>query len=1753
MSTEVQSATTAAPPADSVAQPVPPAEVPVPAAAPSTPVPAEDVAAGQQPTAAEKVAAAETVETTKNAAAGPVPRRFLAGQTTAEGFTPRLPGWFFVFLLALGTGLLAVAAVALLLMPVRQKRQQPALACLVVDHYRLPGLHSPPWAMQNARRLQQAAAASMQPVMRRPMTAVDRADVEGFFSDRLADLDAETAVIYLAARGVSNGESAALLPADAAGDHPDNGWPVSRLVDALLNMSPRNVLLLLEVDQSGDSGPDGLQQQLFVHHLRKALKQAASHRPAPAEQAARNLWILLPADDGQPVASSVGLAGTPFILAASDGLRGLSRIDGLTAPVRDSAPADSAAKPDGTISVAELAEYIRRGVGNWSLDYRSRLQTPVVIRLGDDFPLVDVNPRAGSADVASTSFASVAPSAGTAGMAGETPVAGTAVAEPPANGAEQDAEGDSATGAATTAPGTAAQLPTEPTPPNATPLDATAPDAGNVAAVAELPADETSRVALLRLAGEIREAWRSLEEFQPRQAAASRPAHWCALQQSLMRAEQELLRGRTARCREILDREFPEQLRRLTAELPEVSTNPDSTVTAEISARIAAALEHPDSATLAFLQESDALPARMLSVLAGFLVTDGRWQHQDAVRLAINTAVTKNASGGQLPEVLLLSGGKIAAAGRHRASALALLITGRHADALGELQQVHADLELISREAEEAGLLLHDVQQMLLALPGVFDWQSRLPASTGVQEVRNECHRLNQRLSAALRGWLADPQPQQLRELHRATVGLQRLVEREAAAALEPMDQQRALAVLQMTLLSADSRYRLLSDVLSQADRARFRLAPLPSAAVATGDTTRDDASETTAELLGDYCQILAVLSPHTSGGWSQLAGRLATTETGAAEQRSVGAARRFGQSRTRNRPSAAEEFATLLRRMRSGQLAAQVLGRRPHSGGKPVGQELVTVGFDAGEAREGEAEEPLVDQSQNVETRPQDWWRVRFADLATAGWVAGSGEEPHRADATAMALDREVRGLLLRRQIEQMAMVERVLPAAISMSRIHRLEQQLARLQPEQKPLDLRPAFSLTGQRLIEVPVPGTVTVPLTVRVERTLPGEATARLILNWNPRTSGMRLAVDGVPATGGQLERTLDASTAGQEVRFQLSVSMDQRAAAAAEAPAGGKTETSGGATRNLTARIEHSGGRIEWLPVEVRAVPVPVSPARLELSWQDHGAAAERVDLYPNQQIPLNLTIDARQPLPGPLQLTLQSGPSELEIPLPPVAAAGRHPVPLPPEFQLPFGTDRLVVQLSSDGELLDEQQLQVAVLDLNQCLSREIAFDPRHRQLTVRLAVLQSGDVPEPLPAHLELWHADGRPAGQVQGTVAGLVPPDGSELRLTARMPPDMSVPVSAALSVAGVPRVFRFRAGPQHLTGEAVEKLGLRFLQPRGLLKRMYQAGRVHLPLELEADGSGELAVAFGIDANRNGRLDDFERQTEDRFWRGRETRVELAMAGKPPRLVLRSVAGYVVRPAEITGQSGHIRLLARARSGTQSVTAAVELYVLRSAPGVQLLAPAAASIVGVGEPLRVTLRADADAWRAIDRLETGFDLDGDGLLGPKEIVLPVGAAKGSVVTFADGPKRTLTLPTDQLKRGSASLLARAVTVLPPPAGASPDDPKARRVLYSPLVVRPIVLATTGTVRGRVLRTDGSPARNAVVELAAAESPDARASRSVQADAMGNFVLDEVPAGRCRVVARTPGRSGSQMVVVRAGRTVTVAVPVQFGRAEP
>lgn len=708
-------------------------------------------------------------------------------------------------------------------------------------------------------------------------------------------------------------------------------------------------------------------------------------------------------------------------------------------------------------------------------------------------------------------------------------------------------------------------------------------------------------------------------------------------------------------------------------------------------------------------------------------------------------------------------------------------------------------------------------------------------------------------------------------------------------------------------------------------------------------------------------------------------------------------------------------------------------------------------------------------------------------------------------------------------------------LPGFCYANTIQSIAKSIRRLEPSYVPPAESGYFSLASRTTLAIPVGGEVIVPLRITALQDSPKDANPRLILQRSGLGSPLRFAVDGQEDTNGRVTCPLDPNlVAGQIQRVWLKVA----------APADAKKVP----THAIAAMIECASGEVDWLPLHITIVSPTPKPAELAITWDDQEEQNGRIDLYPNQSLPLEISVvkHVSEPLNLRVEFVGQFTSESVEIAtkaeeIGPVAIAS------PPEMTLSLD-QTLTVRLYDGSELLDEREIDIAVLDLLRCFERQIYFDPEKEKVNVRITRIRSSDVDDPIPLQVQLW-----PTPALQGTLTGLMTGEQQSVNLDAVVPPAQGSDFGVQIGVAGVPRVFRDQIGLENLAGQPDTQLRLRVTEPQPDMKLLFSGTNTQFPVQAQVDGPSQIGYHIGFDWNHNGQLDSSEVQQGKTFWNGKSSRLKLVATAKPAGFRVESEVSDITLNLNTAGVMGQQTLLARAMAGNQTRTVAIPMYVLKHAPELQILQPTAGQLLGLDESIRVVVQTDWSLSAAVDNIEFAFDKNGNGLIDKGEAVTPVGFKAAQPVNFGNSHRLEVHLPTKGIEPGPMAVLARAITKFTEPlpsqkpvAATPPADPKKAAVAAPGRTIavpgstaqQDMVFTTTGTIEGQVVTADGIPRKKASVKLD-------NAGETVSDD-QGRFTFHDVPAGSHEVTAATNQRSGTAKAVITPGQTVNLKIMI-------
>lgn len=198
-------------------------------------------------------------------------------------------------------------------------------------------------------------------------------DLYRLVNEILPVVDHDSLILFVRMHAVSTPSGTFLLPADGDPLRPQEGLPLRRFLDAVIDSPATNKLVLMDVAQV-DYDPN---VGWFGNDVRRHIERALHSRPDEGG----NLCLICSADDGQTSWSSVTVQQSVFGAVASYCLHGGVDADGL----------GESGRRDGLLFASEVATCLEQNVADWSLRHRSALQKPFRLQIGDDFPIAGVN------------------------------------------------------------------------------------------------------------------------------------------------------------------------------------------------------------------------------------------------------------------------------------------------------------------------------------------------------------------------------------------------------------------------------------------------------------------------------------------------------------------------------------------------------------------------------------------------------------------------------------------------------------------------------------------------------------------------------------------------------------------------------------------------------------------------------------------------------------------------------------------------------------------------------------------------------------------------------------------------------------------------------------------------------------------------------------------------------------------------------------------------------------------------------------------------------------------------------------------------------------------------------------------------------------------------------------------------------------------------------------------------------------------
>lgn len=992
-------------------------------------------------------------------------------------------------------------------------------------------------------------------------------------------------------------------------------------------------------------------------------------------------------------------------------------------------------------------------------------------------------------------------------------------------------------------------------------------------------------------------------------------------------------------------------------------------------------------------------------------------------------------------------------------------------------EQAEREYDSLKTQVKAIDSELRDVQIMTAMMPFFVEWAGLLS-----HEVRGRRAAIQQfrQFVTAVQTFSSAPNRENLTKAYRLGVTLRQLATDFARSSLTPPKYSGLVASLQLPILPLPLRARVVEGLRKFQDSAivSARTAiPLPS----------KDTGPTLAFPVSEFLKLVAPANPEFKDNgtfWS----RLERLDKGIGEDSSLAIGRTVDARQDLLRVTTVfRDFLVSLR-----------------------------------------LETPQLNQSRA-------WWERRMERLALAPWSSGGPrDERNRSPARVLSADQNI--TYLNRQLNRLEAESRLLAGDPFNHPISTVIRELSRFQVERQPsVQLHSYYIRSEDDGRSLKTRGQSS---QVTLDRSPNLSAGRKSWLVMDVTGDGdFRLVVDGMPTNSDHYESSVNSLEPQPTWRVGV--------------------ETAASATRALLSiRVVTNAGdnadTIDWYQVPINFPPPKRKSARLRVAWDDKGAQTGRIDLFPNQSINITPQVELLADSTAPLsvQVVGDRG-STITIAVNPSPDQAVVPLSLPVGSKLPILSGGLRFRLLEGETVIEDVSIPVAILDPHQCFDRRIHFDPLKQTVRATIVRTHVSDVPDPVP--FELQFADNRAESALaqDGRFEFVMKPDQTSGGLNATIPADLPAPYEIAISACGVPRMFRYELSRGNVIGSTIDHLSITpgTSPPPSVLP--YRDGVWGIPIPVRIDGSRSVDVVVGLDLNRNGQLESSEIADLYHTWYGREVSVTLtgppptpakagpvrtttSTVGAPIPWAVKSAVQDLTAQANLTGRSGRRSIIIRAQDGTSTQRLIYPITVLKRSPDIQIVLPVQASTHAANAPLPVTIQTYPDLADVVSDLEFGFDLNKDGKLDPeKERVLPVGYPENSKVTFDRSPRLIVSIPTENLKQETATLLVRTHATVSDSAEES-----GHREMLGKYVSRPVTFTDSGTVAGQVVLSDGTPVKLASVQIGT--------FAKTVSDENGKFEFTKVPPGKHQIAAQTDDRVGVKSVEVTAAQTSRVQVTV-------
>ena len=780
---------------------------------------------------------------------------------------------------------------------------------------------------------------------------------------------------------------------------------------------------------------------------------------------------------------------------------------------------------------------------------------------------------------------------------------------------------------------------------------------------------------------------------------------------------------------------------------------------------------------------------------------------------------------------------------------------------------------------------------------------------------------------------------------------------------------------------------------------------------------------------------------------------------------------------------------------------------------------------------------------TESDDTSPAKVWASEMRCRLLAPLRAPAGSEASADDAFFEQLDRRYQNSWLRWEVERLVADDSNLPKSWYRPTVNLAVEALRKVEPDYREAIPLRQVKLNGSEELNVPATGRLSQTLSLDIPRDTKSGVKS-LVFDWFSDSDRLAVSSGKVTGSDGRLVLEVPANLGEKPWLVPLEI---QRIGNDYSPP-------------RFRAWVERADGSVEWLNLSLKFTTPEVKPAELIFSWAERGGESDVVEMYPNQQIPLVMKLKKNSPAILPLRVEISSGdtlPIKILVPLP-EAALGEHPIPInDPLAELNLGGDEdgfgLVVRLYKESTLLDERKLRVNVLDVQRVFAVNVAIDRDQGEGVFRVRRIGTADSSVAVPLALSLGEGGGEPDATAKiedGAEEGILP---------CPLPTEGRKPIIANLSVAGVPRAFRYAISLDPPVARLITKPSLSIATPPNNSLFQFDSKRQSLPVKLYVDGivaenARDSQLRVGVVSQRETALGP---QNAIMNVMGRSLVVKLVLAkdAKESPIYLDNHMGDVAIDLEAPWKMGRQTIRAELAVGSQVSTANSNVYFLRDAPPIRLDQPAEGTKISLGKPIRATIVPADEDGEVIDSVEFFLDKNGNGTPDiDAESVIPLGASADGIVRF-DGTNKPVVvdLPTDGLKAGNVFVICRPRIrfVLEPPA----TEPVVR---FGKIIRRQVVITEPkpaaeemkpqfGTITG-VAKVGPQPAPRAMVKIMGVGE--------TAVDASGQFRFEKVPPGKYTVVATVTQpllREGQAMIEVVAGKEVNVEVEMRLKQTPP